>query len=87
MKTLNKVTGYEILEDCRPKRKTMCNKLKDKLEQCIRVILAITFLLIYILLIISSFISIFDINQTLWLIRFLIIIAFCLLGIAVYELK
>ena len=80
-KLLDKVTGYEILEDCKNKKKTIFNKCIE----VIRIILASAFVLNCILIVTSSCISGLDMNQTLWVIKFQLIILFCLFMIALHE--
>ena len=63
---------------------------KNKLNQSIRIIgkiLAIAFLMGVILLVVSTFVNIFDANQKLYLFGFLLIILDCLLAIACFEFK
>lgn len=63
---------------------------KNKLNQSIRIIgkiLAIAFLMGFILLVTSTFVNIFDANQKLYLLGFLLIILYCLLAISLYEFK
>lgn len=62
---------------------------KSKIDQCIRLIgkiLAIAFLIGFILIVIGSFIDIFDVNQKLLLLAIMLMISYCLLAIAAYEL-
>ncbi len=63
---------------------------KSKIDQCIRFIeqiLAIALLLGFVLIVIGSFVDIFDTNQKLWLLAILLMISYCLLAIAAYEFK
>ena len=62
---------------------------KSKIDKCIRVIgkiLAIALLLCFVLIMIGSFINIFDANQKLLLLAISLMISYCLLAIAAYEL-
>ena len=70
-------------------KKNISKKSKNKLDQCIRVIgkiLAIALLLCFVLIVIGSFIDIFDANQKLLLLAISLMISYCLLAIAAYEL-
>lgn len=63
---------------------------KNKLNQSIRIIgkiLAIAFLMGFILLVASTFVNIIDANQKLYLLGFLLIILYSLLAIACFEFK
>lgn len=63
---------------------------KNKLNQSIRIIgkiLAIAFLMGFILLVTSTFVNIFDANQKLYLLGFLLIILYSLLAVSLYEFK
>ena len=63
---------------------------KSKIDKCIRVIgqiLAIALLLGFTLIMIGSFVDIFDANQKLLLLAINLMISYCLLAIAAYEFK